>query len=31
VVQQETKALIIFPDGQTVTAENNQAQIISLK
>jgi hypothetical protein len=30
IVQQETKALIIFPDGQTATTENNQAQIISL-
>jgi hypothetical protein len=30
VVQHKDKALIIFPDGQTVTTDNKQAQIISL-
>lgn len=30
VIQQEKKALIIFPDGQNITIDNNQTQIISI-
>jgi hypothetical protein len=31
VVQQERKALVIFPDGQNITVENNKSQMISIK
>ena len=31
VVQQEKKTLMIFPDGQNVTVDNNRTQIISIK
>ncbi|MFZ2096018.1 MAG: hypothetical protein WAV05_05200, partial [Anaerolineales bacterium] len=30
VVQQDKKTLVIFPDGQNATVENNKSQIISL-
>ena len=30
VIQQEKKALIIFPEGQNITIDNNQTQIISI-
>jgi hypothetical protein len=30
LVQQEKKALIIFPDGQNITVDNNHTQIISV-
>lgn len=31
VVQQENKALVIFPDGQNITVDNNQVQTISIR
>jgi hypothetical protein len=31
VVQQEQKALVIFADGQSITVDNNEPQIISLR
>ena len=31
VIQQEKKALIIFPDGQNISIDNNRPQIISIK